>query len=403
MKSLKAILGIALSIGGLGTTAAVAGVSMAAENNTTSFVEAANETKTLYFDFSNNSKFQESGCNPHFRYWDGTNDGDIACSVESGYVYKATGVPIACLNNASTGFELYCWGQGKTNNDCTTYWTQNTSLQYSTYNYLRLNSYTKNQQNSIQGYGYYNAKIDNPGPTASTQRVWLKNDTPYFYGDGCVNGLGYFDSSSNYKVIPMVRHINHNSNDYYYADIPASTTSVHFLRLSSDYKIYYLDAYVETLVYGKCYYSGTANYDDFVNISAGTVSSADAYLLKAVVEAFLTCSTAASNGSNATTVANLKSTWFDGKAADGTNGSISELTLSDYANGDTSYAGSKSKTVTVKDKWEAMLAKAGVSGTNVIHPIDNSSFASPVIIIVGVLSISSLAVFFILRKKKFER
>ena len=33
MKSLKAILGIALSIGGLGTTAAVAGVSMAAENN----------------------------------------------------------------------------------------------------------------------------------------------------------------------------------------------------------------------------------------------------------------------------------------------------------------------------------------------------------------------------------
>lgn len=40
MKSLKAILGIALSIGGLGTTAAVAGVSMAAETNNIQMAEA---------------------------------------------------------------------------------------------------------------------------------------------------------------------------------------------------------------------------------------------------------------------------------------------------------------------------------------------------------------------------
>ncbi len=51
MKSLKTILGIALSIGGFGTAATVAGVSMSAQNNVTSQVEAyGDEGKiTIYF------------------------------------------------------------------------------------------------------------------------------------------------------------------------------------------------------------------------------------------------------------------------------------------------------------------------------------------------------------------
>ncbi|MBO4668053.1 MAG: hypothetical protein J5666_08035, partial [Bacilli bacterium] len=34
-------------------------------------------------------------------------------------------------------------------------------------------------------------KIDNPGATYKTQRIWLNNDDTSFYSDSCVNAVGY--------------------------------------------------------------------------------------------------------------------------------------------------------------------------------------------------------------------
>lgn len=105
MKSLKAILGIALSIGGLGTTAAVAGVSMASDKNINSEVEAVSTDK-LYF-LNNTGK---SSTNWYFHHWGGSNNsgwpGDQMTKVaDSATVNGKTGavyeIPMSGWNDCS--------------------------------------------------------------------------------------------------------------------------------------------------------------------------------------------------------------------------------------------------------------------------------------------------------------
>lgn len=406
MKSLKLILGLALGTTGLGSTIAFGVANNVVQQNSVAPAEAATTDKVIYIDFDLNSKFKESGANPWVRYWNGSQNYVQLNHVSNNIYRTASAIPAAVLTNGSYGFEAYCFNQADKKNDCTTTWISgNGYLQNPNYNYLCVGTYTSGQQNQIKGFGYYGNDTTNPGASAATQRVWLKNDTPYFYGNDdwgtqCKNVIGYIYNST-WTTIEMCDHLNNaDSNYYFYADIPVGVTDVHFLRCSrkANHKyLYYLDAYIETLEYGKCYFSGTNNYNDFVNMTTKAVNYADAYLLKAVVESYLTCKTTGSNGSSATNVANIKSTWFDNRAPDGINGNIHELTLNDYANGDTSYIGSKTKSVTVYEKWTAMGGEA--IGSNVINRINNNSTIVVITAVSASVAMLSVGLFFFIKKK----
>ena len=74
-------------------------------------------------------------------------------------------------------------------------------------------------------------RIDNPGATYKTQRVWLSNDNEYFYEDGYKNNVSYSYQDKNY-VIEMPSIINtYDNKTYYYADIPYEVSTMSFLRM----------------------------------------------------------------------------------------------------------------------------------------------------------------------------
>ena len=49
-------------------------------------------------------------------------------------------------------------------------------------------------------FTFIGEKIDNPGATYKTQRIWLYNDNNDFYNDNCFNAVGYTYGESNYII-----------------------------------------------------------------------------------------------------------------------------------------------------------------------------------------------------------
>lgn len=410
-KLLIALSGLALSMG------AAVGVGLGVKDSDNE-TRATND-KYIYVDFDLNSKFKEAEANPWVRYYNGSQNYVQLNHVSNNIYRTASQIPSAVLTNRSYGFEIYCYNQAEQGNDCTTTWIfGNGVLQYDNYNYLCVGAYVKDSQNTIKGFGYYGTKTTNPDASANTHRVWLKNDTPYFYGNDdwgvqCKNVIGYSYNSAWYEIVmPAVQNVR-NSNYYFYADIPLTVTSVHFMRKSQgtnhDY-LTYLDAYVETLSYGVCYYSGTSNYDDFVNISAGSVDASDEAVLSAVLSAYVVCTNTAANGANQTTVHNLYGTWIEHK-----HGSTDmDTTFKDYANGaytghGNSYSGlSKNTDWKLSEKWEALCKHASVNPSTgallrtTVEPIVTESNNTAMITVLASSVIALLAVggYFFLRRKQ---
>ena len=415
-KNLFISLGLVLSVGaGIGT-------ALSAKENVKEAKAAT--AKNIYVDIDLNTKFQENNATPQIHYWDGSHDVDVPLNHVSNNIYvTASTIPASVFANGR-GFEVFCWGNKQTqnNNCCSTWIAGDGVLQYNNYNYLCLNADPGSGHNvGIKGFGYYGSKTVNPGASADTQRVWLKNDTPYFYGNDdwgieCKNTIGYLYNSTWYEIVmPAVLNAR-NSNYYFYADIPSTVTSVHFMRkaqATNHNYLTYLDGYVETLTYGKCYYSGSANYDDFVNLSAGTVAAADEALLSAVLGAYVVCTDTASNGANQTTVRNIYSAWIEHKHDD----TDMDTTFKDYVNGaytehGNSYAGqSKTADWKLSEKWEALCKAANVNPTTgaalskmpvaiVSNEIDNTLI---IIIASSVVTLLAIGGYFYLRKRKEDR
>ena len=222
------------------------------------------------------------------------------------------------------------------------------------YNYVCLNT-----EGGIDGYGYFGAKAENPGATYATQRVWLgipadkaSKDSNYV--------AGYYNVENIWTLIAMPSLINATDGMVlYYADIPAANTSVTFYETdnteSHSYTIY--DSYkVDTLSYGVCY---TPNGDSLVTAQ---VNGADATILAAVVESYLTYGDLPSNGTVASTVKSLYSTWFEKKSA--SDSALKSTQILDYtgytANGN-SYEGlTKKSSFSVNEKWNTMCSQAGI-------------------------------------------
>lgn len=277
---------------------------------------------------------------------------------------------------------------------------------------LSLNSY---QRVNADGDFIYGEKIDNPGATYRTQRVWLNNENQYFYendewGVPCKNAIRY-SKDNIYYVIEMESLINtSDAKTYYYADVPYQTTTVSFLRISGStehvYKIYN-EANINRLTYGICYYAGTSSLEDYSNMRIAPVMNADANMLARVVESYLTYGKDDSNGTTKSTVKALYSTWFSNKKA--SKDELKNIKILDYtgyaANGN-SYEGlEKNAYFSVNEKWNTMCSQVGIDPNTGAERNDFLEWIknNKVVVIVGgiaILGIAGFAIFLVIKKKK---
>ena len=155
------------------------------------------------------------------------------------------------------------------------------------------------------------------------------------------------------------------------------------------------------------YFVSDSSYGAIPTTGDASASKPDAYLLAAVLSAYLTCNSSTDNGYGA--VAGVASTWYSQYAGD-VNGTLSSVTLPDYAKSSSTggtYSGEKTETVTVARKWEGLSIMATNNGNWVgakaaVLPTVND--AIPTIVLGGLASAAVLAAggYFFVRKKKID-
>ena len=350
--------------------------------------EAPVASKTVYVDLSLNSKFLESGANPCFHY----GETNVSLILDGSDIYHSESqLPIDIF---TTGFELCSFG-GTYKTDL----ISDSFLKEDRYNYICLASYVDGSNASIEGYGFYGEKTNNPGATYKTHRVWLSNNNSDFYnndswGSKCNNAVMYYSSDKwNLIVSPSITNTKDGTN-YYYIDLPINVKSLYFVKLSSkdkhDYLIYN-SFYLETISYGVCYYNDSK---DLSNVVTKFALSADATMLSLVVEAYLTYGKDPSNGAIKSTIQNIYSYWFKNKAA--TKDELKNTKILDYtgyANNGNSYEGlEKNAYYSINEKWNTICSQVGIDPNT---GLDRSSFNinTPVIIVVVSITVGAIIVF----------
>ena len=352
--------------------------------------------KTIYVDISINESLKDN--DPYLHYVDGDNEKNINLILDDDYIYHTE----SNISFSGSGYYEICCSA-----DFVTDHIDNTVLSKDNYNYVCVG-----QNTNIQGYGYYGDRLVNPGATYKTQRVWLYNTNTDFttnddWGGKRAITIGYYYDGK-WNVIEMPKVVNtYDEKVYYYADIPASVTSVSFMLSSnSDGHKYlnYKDYVVKQLSYGVCYAIG-----DGIDISTISVEGADATLLSMVVESYLTLNKDISNGAYSATVKNLFTTWFEHKSA--TVNDLKNQKILDYigyASNGNSYEGLEKTTFfSVNEKWNTMCNQAGIDPkTGMARAINFSWFEGNTgcfIIFVGgtalVVSLITIAAIIIKKKK----
>lgn len=244
-------------------------------------------------------------------------------------------------------------------------------------------------------------KIENPGATYKTQRVWLNNDNANFYEGDHVNGVKYTYQDKTY-VIEMPAITNpYDGFKYFYADIPFELNTVSFIRLKGE-DISQVNTV--NIQYGCCYYR-----DIDSNVSTTYVNGANAEMLASVVESYLTYGKDDSNGCVENTVINLFNTWFRNKSA--TSEDLKNQKYLDYTGYDAStgsYEGaSKTASYSVNEKWNTMCSQVGIDPkTGEKRGIDFSWLTSKefigimIVVATALVSAGAVLVIIIIRKKR---
>ena len=355
--------------------------------------------KTIYVDISLNESLKDN--DPYLHYVNGNNEQNINLILDNDYIYHTE----SNISFSGEGYyEICCLTEFVTDH------INNAVLSKDNYNYVCVG-----QETNIQGYGYYGDRLVNPGATYKTQRVWLYNTNSYFsvdddWGSKRVIITGYYFNNK-WNVIEMPKVVNtYDEKVYYYADIPASVTSVSFMAMSNNNDHNYLvykDFYVEQLLYGVCYKTG---YES--GISTVVVEGADATLISMVVEAYLTLSKDASNGAYSATIKNLFTTWLENKSASAVelkNAKILDYT--GYSYHGNSYEGlEKNAYFSVDEKWNTMCSQAGINPVtgkdkNTNLSLLNGNTNKFAIIVGGVAIVVSLGTigFIIFKKKRRQK
>ena len=211
------------------------------------------------------------------------------------------------------------------------------------------------------------------------------------------------------NVYSKLYDCGHDGQVYYFFDVPLATTKFKLLRCSSDYATCWGEiGEVTSIVPSVIYFVNTESYSSVPSTGNASASKPDAYLMGAVLSAYLTCNSSTDNGYGAVTGASsLTSTWYNNYAGD-VNGTLSSVTITDYAksssNGGT-YSGTKTESVSVARKWEGLSIMATNSGNwvgakAVVSPATNDS--SSTLVLGGIAGVAVLAAggYFFVRKKK---
>lgn len=363
---------------------AVMGLASALSFASKSTVETRAEgAKDIYFDFSQISYFEEKEATPYIKFRGLDTPGAPLIQLEDGAFKTPEAIALDQLTLDEKGFTVSLYdGNEKLLNQSE--WIVNPDFALDAYNYL---SFIEEENAlTVQGYGYYGDKRDNPGATYATQRVWLwANDE---LDD--IHAVGYY-SEGTWYVLKMDFYVNADGNVYYYADIPYEVTSISFLNMSSNYLI---DRKVDikALTYGVCYQPNEAADSGY---SFATVMDADASLLAKVVEAYLTYGKDPSNGAVEEVLEKVFATWFKNKKA--TSDELKQAKILDYtgysSNGN-SYVGlEKTSSFSVNEKWNTMCSQTGIDPNTGAQRVGfiGSIFGSRTVM-VGILGSAALVV-----------
>jgi LPXTG-motif cell wall-anchored protein len=252
--------------------------------------------------------------------------------------------------------------------------------------------------------------VDNPGASYSTKRIWVINNNNNFYNDSAKMAMGLSGGVS-WTVIKPGTHKNYDGQYYYFFDVPLATTKFKLLRCSSDYATCWGEiGEVTSIVPSVIYFVSTDSYGSVPSTGDASSSKPDAYLMGAVLSAYLTCNSSTDNGYGAVTGASsLTSTWYKNYAGD-VNGTLSSVTITDYAKSSSTggtYSGTKTESVSVARKWEGLSIMAANSGNwvgakAVVSPATNDS--SSTLVLGGIAGVAVLAAggYFFVRKKKVD-
>ena len=249
----------------------------------------------------------------------------------------------------------------------------------------------------------YKEPLKNPGATYETQRVWLSfNLTTDVSFDPAVS----YTKGDSYEIVKMEKTPNgYDSKNYYYADIPYTENSMHFLGIFENSTVLY-DKFIPAISYGSCYFTGSSE-TDFENITTGVVEGADYVILGLVVEAYLTYGKADSNGSTKQTITNLESTWFNKASA--TKEELKQNKIKDYtgyASNGNSYEGlTKTSDFSINEKWNTMKSQAGIrTKTNFFTNFFGSNAFIFVVVGASTLVVVGLVItLMVIQKKKKQK
>ncbi len=136
-------------------------------------------------------------------------------------------------------------------------------------------------------------------------------------------------------------------------------------------------------------------------VAAGSIDSVDAGLAAKALGGLHTCSSSNINGYNA--FANYDSTFVHNGENWRTVGNLSDYTLDDFANGDTSYSGSAANTVNAYDKYaklQSLSAGRGSNSSKVLYDFSKNSNLTVAIVIVSLVSVTAIGGYFFIKRRK---
>lgn len=137
-------------------------------------------------------------------------------------------------------------------------------------------------------------------------------------------------------------------------------------------------------------------------VSPGAITNVDAGMAAKALGGIHTCSSSAINGYNA--FPNFNSTFVMNGESWKTTGNLSDYTIDDFADGDTSYSGSAATTTNAYDKYVAVQslynkANPSLSSRAIVAPEKHNATMGIVVGVSAAVIVSLGACYFILRKK----
>ncbi len=375
MKSLIATLGITLTLG-VGTLVGLNTIN----HKETKEAEAATAT-TVYYAVDTSYTVK---CNVN-RKGDGDDWAKYTMTKVSGAegIYKATFTDLynglGCLQ-----FQLYDGDTWKSQVQPISSWTW-----VSTYN------------NKLYYNGAWVTSFKEVKKTttlsSSTGRVFFYNSGTHWASEGtcAVYAWGGDATKSIDSTISMEGTFYHfswfqdDNNEYYgYADIPTNITGYKIAKLNNSNYVTTLsyDSTTSLVVDSFAYVRYGLSEGNGINTGGAHDDTAGANLMKKVLEAYNTCSSSVLNGYGAYSA--LNESFYSHATAAAKSATVKTL------GGSTNY--------TVQTHMEAMAARsAGGSSTNALLALTiSNNGVSTIIIVISSVSLLSLGLFFLLKRKK---